>query len=126
MKKGHKTKQAPEAPSDLPPGYDVSTSCGRVYKNRVERPLREGANKSKTSGPREFCTETGVKGASSAALLTKKGYISFTTSSLRNKKQPCLQICRTGIGIPTEQEPEGFNCTCLGRKINTELSRRKT
>eukprot|EP01126_Amoeba_proteus_P062232 TRINITY_DN842_c0_g2_i15.p1 TRINITY_DN842_c0_g2~~TRINITY_DN842_c0_g2_i15.p1 ORF type:complete len:265 (+),score=55.51 TRINITY_DN842_c0_g2_i15:70-864(+) len=49
-------------PADLPPGYDVSTSCGRVYKNRVERPWRYGANRSKTTGPTELELETGVKG----------------------------------------------------------------
>lgn len=64
--KSKKTKDTPLQtegnPSDLPPGYDVSTSCGRVYKNKVERPIREGAIKSKTTGPLEFVEDTGVKG----------------------------------------------------------------
>eukprot|EP01125_Pyxidicula_operculata_P015726 TRINITY_DN5363_c0_g1_i1.p1 TRINITY_DN5363_c0_g1~~TRINITY_DN5363_c0_g1_i1.p1 ORF type:complete len:246 (-),score=38.83 TRINITY_DN5363_c0_g1_i1:15-752(-) len=42
--------------------YDVSTSCGRVYKNRVERPVRLGADKTKEGGDLEIETDTGVPG----------------------------------------------------------------
>lgn len=65
-KVGLKTKRVPNEASDtsseFPPGYDISTSCGRVYKNRVERPVRDGAIKSKTTGPLELETDTGLKG----------------------------------------------------------------
>jgi len=44
------------------PDYNVSTSCGRVYKNRIPRPITTGANKTRENGPLEVEKNTGVPG----------------------------------------------------------------
>jgi len=44
------------------PNYEVSTSCGRVYKNRIPRPITTGASKTRENGPLEIERNTGVPG----------------------------------------------------------------
>jgi len=52
----------PESVSVPVPGYEVSTSCGRVYKNRIPRPITTGACKTRENGPLEIEPNTGVPG----------------------------------------------------------------
>jgi hypothetical protein len=52
----------PDSLSVPVPGYEVSTSCGRVYKNRIPRPVTTGACKTRENGPLEIETNTGVPG----------------------------------------------------------------